>query len=139
VRGASFAFGALNLSSAALIGVGVFMGLPARYAPVDAASLVLIALLAGSGLGLLSRARWGAGMARLAAAASLVLGLLGVAMLGVSASYLMGIYGPVGRGGAVLLVLVAALVVPYLVALPAVELAWLARARSKAAHPGDGR
>jgi hypothetical protein len=139
VRGASFAFGALNLSCAALIGVGVFVGLPARYAPVDAASLVLIALLVVSGVGLVARARWGAGMARLAAATSLMLGLLGVAMLAVSASYLMGIYGPVGRGGALLLTLVAALVVPYLVALPAVELAWLARVRSKVADPGDGR
>ena len=53
----------------------------------------------------------------------LFLGLLLVGALAISASFLMGIYGPVGRGGAVILVLVAALAVPYLVVAPALQLA----------------
>jgi len=44
-----------------------------------------------------------------------------------SASYLAGIYGPIGRGGAIIFVLVLALAIPYLVAIPALELVWLGR------------
>jgi hypothetical protein len=48
-----------------------------------------------------------------------------VATLALTASYLSGIYGPVGKGGALILVLVAALALPYLVVLPASQLVWL--------------
>jgi hypothetical protein len=129
-------FGGLNLLSAALIGVGVFLGLPARDGFVDTLSALVIALLLASGVGLLSRARWGRPMARVAASASLFLGLLLVGALAISASFLTGIYGPVGRGGAVILVLVAALAVPYLVVAPALQLAWLTRPSAKTRDEG---
>jgi len=61
----------------------------------------------------------------MAAGVTLALGLVLVGALAVSASYLAGIYGPVGRGGAVLFILVMALAIPYLVALPGAELVWL--------------
>ena len=64
-------------------------------------------------------------MARAAAFASLGLGLLLITLLAWSAAYLSGVYGPVGRGGAIILVLVIALAVPYLLAIPAGELLWL--------------
>jgi hypothetical protein len=48
-----------------------------------------------------------------------------VTVLAVTASWLSGVYGPVGAGGAVVLVLVAALALPYLVVLPVVQLVWL--------------
>ena len=56
---------------------------------------------------------------------SLALGLALVTVLAVTASWLSGVYGPVGAGGAVVLVLVAALALPYLVVLPVVRLVWL--------------
>jgi hypothetical protein len=64
-------------------------------------------------------------VARVASTVTLVLGLLLVGTLAVTVSYLRGIYGPVGRGGALILTLVTALVLPYLVVLPAVQLVWL--------------
>ena len=36
-----------------------------------------------------------------------------------------GIYGAVGTGGAIILVLVSVLVLPYFIALPAVQLVWV--------------
>ncbi len=45
-------------------------------------------------------------------------------------AFLMGVYGPLGQGGMVVFALVVALVIPYLVAVPALELAWL-RKRSR--------
>ena len=50
-------------------------------------------------------------------------------LLALTASWLAGIYGPVGAGGAAIMALVAALALPYLVVLPCVELVWLAPRR----------
>jgi len=130
------AFGALNLLSAALIGLGVFEGLPDRYAPIDGGAALLIAMLVGSGVGLVVRARWSVAVATAAAGTSLLLGFVLVGALALSASYLAGIYGPVGRGGAIIFVLVMALVVPYLIVLPGAELAWLRRVKLAAPEKG---
>jgi len=121
----SLVFGIANLLTAAVVAVGVFAALPARWAPVDVAAAVLTALELTSAAGLLSGAAWAANVARVACAAALVLGLLLVTALAVTVGWLSGIYGPVGRGGAIVLALVAALALPYLVVLPALELVWL--------------
>jgi hypothetical protein len=131
-RAPAFAFGALNLLSAALVGVGVFGGLPERYAPVDGGAVLLMAMLAGAGLGLLMRTRWCIAVATVAAAVTLALGLVMVCALALSASFLAGIYGPVGRGGMILFLLVLALVIPYLVVLPGAQLVWLRRVKRRA-------
>ena len=118
-------FGAVNLVSAALIGLGVFVGLPTRYWVIDVPAVVVVVLLGMAGGGLLVRSAWGAPVARIASVVTLVLGLVLVCILAITASYLQGIYGPVGRGGALILTLVAALALPYLVVLPAAQLVWL--------------
>jgi hypothetical protein len=85
---------------------------------------------------------WAERALRVAAGALLVVGLALVAGLALTASYLIGIYGPVGRGGAIILVLVAALVLPYLVVLPLAELLWLGnrvRERQGDARPARDR
>ena len=124
-RIAALVFGGVNLASAVLVYLGVFEGLPARWWPIDtAAAVVFLALVAGA-VGLFGSARWGRWAARIASAVTLGAGLLLISMTAVSASYLSGIYGPVGRGGALILVLVAAMALPYLVVLPAVQLVWL--------------
>jgi hypothetical protein len=122
---AALAFGAVNIVSALLVYLGVFEGLPARYWPVDIAAAVVFLALVTGGVGLLANARWGKWAARIGAAIALGVGLALVSVLAVTASYLSGIYGPVGRGGALILTLVAALALPYLVVLPAAELVWL--------------
>jgi hypothetical protein len=118
-------FGAANLLSAALVYVGVFQGLPARWWAVDVPAVIVIALFAAAGAGLAGEAVWAPKVAWLASAVSLALGVLLVTTLGITASYLSGIYGPVGRGGSLILALAAALALPYLVALPAAQLVWL--------------
>lgn len=118
-------FGVLDLLAAAIVAIGVFSGLPSRWWPVDTAALGVCVLLAGAGVGLLRDAPWSETLARLASRLVLALALVFFALMATSVSYLFGIYGAVGRGGATLFVLVAALAFPYLFALPVVELLWL--------------
>jgi hypothetical protein len=124
-RRAALVFGAGDLVTAAVLALGVFVGLPSRWAPVDVPAVVLVVLHLVSGGGLLRRAPWAERVARVTSAVSLALGLLLVSLLAVTASWLSGVYGPVGRGGAVVLALVAALALPYLVVLPTVRIVWL--------------
>jgi hypothetical protein len=131
-RSGATAFGILDLTTAALLTMGVFIGLPARWVPVDVATALLVALETASGVALLCNASWAPSLALGVAALALSLGLGLVTVLAVTASWLAGIYGPIGRGGAALYVLVAALAIPYLVALPAFQLAWARRAKGRA-------
>ncbi len=111
--------------SALIILYGVFGALPARWAPVDVGGGILGALLVASAGAIIAKLRFAVPLARVAAFASLGVGLLLVAVLAMTASYLSGIYGPAGKGGAVLMVFVAALVVPYMIAIPAAQLLYL--------------
>jgi hypothetical protein len=117
--------GAVDLFTAALVVFGVFGGLPARWWPVDTAAAALAAIEVASAVALFARLPWAARIAQVAGAVALALGLLAVSLLAVTASWLSGVYGPVGRGGAIVLLLIAVLLVPYLIALPIVQLLWL--------------
>jgi hypothetical protein len=121
-------FATLDLLAALLVALGVFAGLPDRWWPIDAGAVLIIIASGASGVGLWLSAPWGEKVARVGSMVSLGLGLLLVAAISVSVSYLAGIYGPVGKGGAILLVLVAAMAVPYLIVFPAAQLVWLKRA-----------
>jgi hypothetical protein len=114
--------GAIDLVTALLLLGGVWGVLPARWWPVDVGATLLGALLAASGVGLLAGLPWARRVGLVAGGAALVLGLALVTTLALTASYLSGLYGPVGRGGAVILALVAALALPYLVLFPAAQL-----------------
>lgn len=118
-------FGVLDIVAALVVAIGVFSGLPARWWPVDVPAFVVVLLLGGAGVGLVRDAAWGETLARIAARTVLVVGLLFLALVSMSVSYLFGIYGAVGRGGATLFILVAALAFPYLFALPVTQLLWL--------------
>lgn len=124
--------GVVDLVTAALVAYGVFEALPARYVPVDAAAVAVIGALASSAIGLLGGRAWGRAAARISAALVLALGLSLIALLAISASYLVGIYDQVGHGGALVLSLVAVLAFPYLVVFPSVQLAWSAGSRERA-------
>jgi hypothetical protein len=124
-RGPRIGFGLANLVAASLVAYGVFGALPARYWPIDTLAVVVTVALSASAFGLLRRTDWAPLAARIASAIVLLLGLALVTVLAVTASYLRGIYDQVGLGGAVILVLVAALALPYLVVLPVAELLWL--------------
>jgi hypothetical protein len=127
-RRAALVFGVADLVTAAILVLGVFVGLPSRWAPVDVPALGLVAVDVASGFGLIAGKAWAPRVARVGSAAALVIGLALVSILAVTASWLSGVYGPVGLGGAVILALVAALALPYLVVLPVVRLVWLREA-----------
>jgi hypothetical protein len=118
-------FGAANLFTAVLVYAGVFRGLPTRWAPVDVGAVVVIALSAASGLALLADRRGAVALARVSSIVVLALGMIVFAALVLTASWLAGVYGPVGRGGALVFFLVAAMVLPYAIVVPAAELLWL--------------
>ena len=118
-------FGVIDLRAALLVAFGVFIALPARWWPVDAGAVAVSLLLAAAGIAILTRQPWAARVVRIASLVVLALGLLLIAALSLSVSYLSGVYGSVGRGGAIILVLVAALALPYLVILPVAQLLWI--------------
>ena len=118
-------FVVLDLFVCALLLVGVFVALPDRYLPVDIGASVFVLLLLASAVGIFRRAPWGARVFRLVAFVQLAVGLVLTFTTVATASWLSGVYGPVGRGGSVILGLVAALALPYLVVLPATKLLWI--------------
>lgn len=124
-------FGIANVVIGVLVYAGVFRGLPTRWVPVDAGAVVVVALMASSGVALLADRPGAARLARVAAAVVLVLGMLVFAALVLTASWLAGVYGPVGRGGALIFGLVAAMVLPYTIVIPAAELLWLGPPRRR--------
>jgi hypothetical protein len=124
-RAAAVSFGVADLLTGAAVGLGVFVALPARWWPVDVPAALLTALELAAGVALVARARWAERLARVTCAVALSLGLFTVTVLAVTASWLSGIYGPVGRGGGIVLALVALLALPYVVVLPALQLVWL--------------
>jgi hypothetical protein len=123
-RRAAVVFGVTDLVTAALVFFGVFVALPSRFWPVDVAGGTVALLEVVSGVGLLAGARWGRRVAAACAILVLGLGLALITVLGLTASWLSGVYGAVGTGGALILVLVAALALPYLVVLPVTKLLW---------------
>jgi hypothetical protein len=127
-RRASLVFGIADVATALVLGLGVFVGLPSRWLPVDAAAMALVVLDLASGIGLLASRSWATRVARWTSVVALALGLWLITVLAVTAGWLSGVYGPVGLGGAVILALVAALALPYLVVLPIVRLVWLREA-----------
>jgi hypothetical protein len=124
-RRARLGFGIGNVAIAAFVLVGVFRLLPTRWWVVDGGAALVALLLGGSGAALLAKARLAAPLVRVASGLVLVLGVLLFTALVGTAGWLSGVYGPVGTSGAVVFALVAALVLPYVVVYPAVELAWI--------------
>ena len=130
--------GTADVLTAALVVFGVFVGMPTRWWPVDTAAVALVAIELASGIGLFAETRWAVRVARAAGAVALAMGLFTVTVLALTATWLSGVYGPVGRGGAIVLALVAVLVFPYLVVLPVVQLLWL-RTAGESSGPSSGR
>ncbi len=113
--------------SAVFVLVGVYVGLPARWWPVDAGAALVVAALCSAGLALSFRSPLARRVAGACAWVLLIVGAATLTALVWTATYLTGVYGPIGDGGALILGTVAALVLPYLVLLPALHLAALRR------------
>jgi hypothetical protein len=122
---ARIGFGVANCGVAALVAVCVFQFLPNRWWVVDGGAAVVTAALGASGAALLARWKHAERLTRAAAWVVLAIGLALALALVVTAAWLAGVYGPVGKGGAAVFGLVCALAFPYVVVLPAAELVWL--------------
>lgn len=122
-RGRSF-FTLANIVVAALTVMAVFRGLPLRHWLVDGSTI-----LAAAGFALATIGLWVPVRARKLASIGLtivsVLGLLTLVGLVTGLGALEGIHGPLAAGSRLILVLVGAMVVPYLIVLPGVELSWI--------------
>ncbi len=116
-----------SFTSAIVIAGGVFLGLPARWTPVDVSAVILASASAASGAMMLANVRYADRVARAVNSVLVALGILLVVLLAATATYISDIYGPVGKGGAMLLVFVAALVLPYGIALPSAQLLYLGK------------
>ncbi|HET6336822.1 MAG TPA: hypothetical protein VFG30_26540 [Polyangiales bacterium] len=116
-----------------LLLIGIWAGLPARWWPVDLLGTALALGALGSAVAVIAthgRPSHPRAMqfVRIVLWAELVLGTLTVSLLATSMAHLSGSYGPVGSGGALLMGAIFVLVLPYLVALPAIQLHALGRA-----------
>jgi hypothetical protein len=121
--------GGLDVAVGLLLLGGIWIALPARWWPIDVFGSLLAVGFVGAGVGFILGQPWsrraGLAVASVACAAGVAL----VTALAFTASYLSGLYGPVGSGGALLLIVVAVLIVPYLVVFPAAQLYALASDR----------
>lgn len=115
-------WGTLDVLVGLLMVLTIWVVLPARWMPVDVIGTIFAIASIAAGAGLVAGAPW----ARLAALAlgglTLVGGIALVTAVAFTASYLSGVYGPVGKGGAIILLFVALLMVPYFVLLPAAKI-----------------
>jgi hypothetical protein len=136
-RRARIGFGIANVAVAVFVAAGVFRLLPTRWWVVDAGAVVVALLLGASGVALLARHPLAERLTRIAAAIVLALGIALFSAIALTASWISGVYSQVGTSGAIIFGLVAALVLPYVVVLPAVELAWIGPRPRRAGTDGD--
>jgi len=124
-RRARIGFGVANVAVSVFVVAGVFRFLPTRWWVVDGGAVVVGLLLGASGVALLAKAPIAERLTRIASGLVLVIGLALFTAIVTTAGWIAGVYGQVGASGAIIFGLVAALVLPYVVVLPAVELAWI--------------
>ena len=110
---------------------GVFVALPVRFWGVDGPSVVLAALLVISSFGLLRQTTWRYRALRISALCELAIGLVAIAAMLLAIAYLGGIHGEVGRSGLVIAMVGSALLIPYLIVYPSLQLIWLHRASAE--------
>ena len=133
-RRARIGFGVANLAVAIFVVAGVFRFLPTRWWVVDVGAVIVGLLLGSSGVALLAKAPIAEKLTRIAAGLVLAIGMVLFAAIVGTAGWISGVYGQGGASGAIIFGLGAALVLPYVVVLPAVELAWIGpRAKPAAA------
>ena len=121
----SSAFAIGNGLLAVLLCIGTFAALPVRYWPVDGLVCVLAGLLSLSSIGLLRSSPWRWHVLRASALCELAIGLIAIAALALGVSYLGGIHNDVGRNARGAAIAGSALLVPYLIVYPVLQLLWL--------------
>jgi hypothetical protein len=122
-------FGILNAVSALVLLVGLFGIVQPRFWALDV-PLVAIALLElVSAVGLLAKLPWALRVLTVSAWVSFGLGVLVVSLILFTMVFLRGIHGDFGVAALAVSSLIVALLVPYVLVLPTIELLWLKRQR----------
>lgn len=110
---------------AALYAVMLFGVVPARHGWVQALSALVVGAAALMGVAMLIRRRWSWWLGVSACAALLLLAVTFVVLTVASAAFLSGVYGSFGQAGALLALLMAALLIELVALLPAFQLKFL--------------
>ncbi|MEI9936724.1 MAG: hypothetical protein WDO69_05825 [Pseudomonadota bacterium] len=127
-------FGVLNALSALVLLVGVFGVVQPRFWALDVPAAIIALVELVSAVGLLARLPWALRALTVAAWVTFGLGLTIVSLIVITIVFLRGIHGDYGLAALAVSGLIVALLVPYTVVLPALELLWLKRQRSES-HP----
>lgn len=127
-------FASVNALLAMGLLIGVFGALPVRYWVVDVVSSVIAAALLISAYGLLARSAWSLRVLRYSAVCELTVGLAAIAALVLGIVYLGGVHGTAGRTAITIAIAGSALLAPYLVVYPVVQLLWVHRNARSAPH-----
>ncbi len=122
-------FGVLNALSALVLLVGVFGVVEPRFWALDVPAAIIALVELVSAVGLLARLPWALRALTVSAWVSFVLGLTIVSLILITIVFLRGIHGDYGLAALAVSGLIIALLVPYTVLLPALELLWLKRQR----------
>jgi hypothetical protein len=118
-------YGILDLAFAALYLWLGFWVVPGRSMAFNLALGAVSLLLALAGVGLVAGARWGRTAAIVASSVLLAFAAIAVMGMVASSAYLRGVYGPLGRGMALLCLVIAAVVVEAFALLPLFQLRFL--------------
>jgi len=124
-------FAVLNVVSALVLLFGVFGVVQPRFWALDVPAAIIALALLVSAVGLLARLPWALRALHVSAWVSFVLGLTIVSLIVITIAFLRGIHGDYGLGALLVSGLIVALLVPYTVLLPALELLWLRRQRAE--------
>ena len=120
-------FGVLNAFVALILVVAELAYVRPHCWPLDASAALVSSVELVSAVALLADLSWALRALRTAAWVSLVVGLVVVALVGLTMAFLAGVHGDTGYAGALVSGLVIALLVPYTIVLPALQLLWLGR------------
>jgi hypothetical protein len=120
-------FGASNAFVAVLLAVLAFVAVQTRFWLIDLPLAAVALLLVASAVGLLAKRSWAERVLRVAAWAAFGLGLALTALLVLTIAFLRGVHGELGTVAMATCGLVIALLVPYVIVLPGLELVWLGR------------
>lgn len=124
-------FGVLNALSALVLLVGLFAVVQPRFWALDVPLGLIALVFLVSAVGLLAKLPWALRALSVAAWVSFVLGMLVVSLILLTIVFLRGIHGDYGVAALAVSGLILALLVPYTVVLPALELLWLKRQRAE--------
>ena len=119
-----YIYAAFDLLMAIIYAV-VLTQAPTRHAAHAALLWTTVVLVVVAGAGMLVRRRWGRRAAMAACGAMLICTVTVLVLLLMSASFLAGVYGAMGRSAAGMTLLIAALVIELMGLLPAFQLKFL--------------